>query len=547
MIQGAPVENTKVGPFLILRQLGNNRRQQVFHARQMEQNRDVALKFINIPPDHDRASALDKINRESNVLKNLHHPNLIQVYGAGVEGDRIFFASELVVGESLSSLLARRGTLAWDLVVDIACQIAKALDYLHQNEIVHSKLTPDKIMLDRQGKVKIGDLRLNRNKRRRWDATRRKELEIAAYSAPEQFTQSGASTKSDFYALGVILFECLTGKLPHEPESMAKLVKQKQEVRAPSVSSLSMDCPIWLDKVVSQLLQADPKLRPHSARAIELAMEQVKEIDATRKGAVEEVGGDFNVFNAGVDKTEARRLLGRKVEKPEQPPIFQKAWFLILCLMVCMVAIVYFLIPESLETRMARAERLMASQDDWELARDDLEYLKDQGSNKALAGRAEELFFELKRKALIHYKESPQLTHDPERKDFYRALEAAEEGRLDEAAKLFEQLVIRCPSDGNKRHIRAESLFQLEQLQDRLPRYQIAKKIQEAENASKDGEIKLAISLYEFVLQLCGNDNQFLEFAQLAQQRIDRLQQSNAESGSDENGQVDNPTTAGGN
>ena len=519
------MENTQVGPFLIVRKLGTNRRQQVFHARQTEQNRDVALKFVTIPPDFDRVVALDKINREARILKNLNHPNLVKVFGAGVDEDRIFFATELVEGESLSSLLARRGTLAWDLVVDIARQVASALQYLHDNEIIHSKLTPDKILINRKGQVKVGDLRLNRNKRRRWDAVRRKELEIAAYSAPEQFTEAGATTKSDFYALGVILFECLTGKLPHEPETLGKLVKQKQEVPVPSVSSLSMNCPIWLDKIVSQLLQADPKLRPHTAKAIELGMEQVRQIDSSLKSAVEEVGGGFNVLNAGVDKTEAHRLLGRKVEEEEKPPFYQTAWFLVVCLLVCVAIIIFFMLPESIERRMARAENLMQT-DNWEDARSDLIYLKDQESNTEIAEQAEVLYFELKQKSLRKYIDKLPPGNDPERRDFYRANQARKEGRLDDAVAIYEQLIMRCEADGDKRHIRAESKTQLDSLQQLLPKFKIEQSIERAENASKDGEIQEAIKLYELVIEQCGDDTKFQDFSIMAHERVARLKQS---------------------
>ena len=112
------MENTYVGPFLIVKKLGTNRRQKVYHARQTEQKKDVALKFIKVPPTVQWSKALDKIQREVNELQKLRHPNLVKVFGAGVDEDRIFFATELVEGESLSAILARRGKLTPDLVVE---------------------------------------------------------------------------------------------------------------------------------------------------------------------------------------------------------------------------------------------------------------------------------------------------------------------------------------------------------------------------------------------------------------------------------------------
>ena len=112
------MENTRVGPFLIIKRLGKNRRQEVFHARQTEQDRDVALKFIQWPKKITLEQALEKVQREVDRLKQLRHENLARTFGAGVHQERIFFASELIKGESLASILMRRGRLATDLVVE---------------------------------------------------------------------------------------------------------------------------------------------------------------------------------------------------------------------------------------------------------------------------------------------------------------------------------------------------------------------------------------------------------------------------------------------
>ena len=163
--QDLPVENTKVGPFLLIKRLGTTRRQKVFHARQIEQERDVALKFISVPPEIDRGTALGKIQREVAILKQLQHTNLVRVFGAGAHEEKIFFATELVEGESLAALLSRRGKLAPDLAVEYGKQISHLLEYLHNNEVLHSKLTPEKIIVTPDHKVKVADLRLNRSKK----------------------------------------------------------------------------------------------------------------------------------------------------------------------------------------------------------------------------------------------------------------------------------------------------------------------------------------------------------------------------------------------
>ena len=90
------MEGKTVGPFKILKRLGRNRRRRVYHARQTEQNRDVAIKFVKIPPKVQWDSAIDKINREVAQLQKLRHPNLVQFYGAGFEETDVFFATCLL-------------------------------------------------------------------------------------------------------------------------------------------------------------------------------------------------------------------------------------------------------------------------------------------------------------------------------------------------------------------------------------------------------------------------------------------------------------------
>ena len=463
------MENTHVGPFLIIKRLGANRRHKVYHARQVEQNKDVALKFISIPPTVERQKALIKIQREMNILQKLNHPNLVKVFGAGVHEDRIFLASEIVQGESLAALLSRRGKLAPDLAVDYARQIALLLEYLHDEEILHSKLTPDKILIDESGVIRVTDLRLNRSKRRRWDAGRQKDHDTAAYMAPEQFTEEGATSKSDIYALGVVLFEMLTGSLPIEPDTMGRLFHKKKNTKCPSVSSRVMECPIWLDRLVAQMTDPDPKVRPHSARAVIYSLEEIKKLDRSHAAAVNQVAGGFNPLTLGADKSEAKRLLGQKETREDKPPFYQSIPFLVGSILLIAVIMVYAIWPASNQKLMNRAEALLKSSEveDWRQARRNLRKIMEQGGDTELGQKAEHLFYESRRRSLIDRADSGPMVFDTrEVREFLEAYRVESAGDKQQAALLYQKLVQSVDPQGEFRHIFWEAESRLKKLSE---------------------------------------------------------------------------------
>lgn len=461
------MENTRVGPFLILKRLGSNRRQKVYHARQVEQDIDVALKFVAVPPDVDREMALEKLRIESNFLKRLSHPNLVQFLGCGVEDDQIFFCSELIDGESLSTLLSRRKRMAPDQVVEIGSRVSAVLDYLHSKEVIHSKLTADKILVDKTGEIHVSDLRLNRSRKRRWDASRKRVLDLAAYMAPEQFI-SGATEKSDIYALGVILYEMLTGQLPYEPDTMGRMTRRKMAQQAPSAAAIVMNCPIWLDKLLRNMLAPDPRRRPHTAKAVMLAFEEIRKMDATKKATVSQVTGNFNPLTAGSDKTEANKILGIKQKKKDAGPFYQSTWFLAGCLLLIACIFGLALIPTSSEKIYARASQYLKSDSpaDWRQAREEIKTVIERGKKDELFDESETLYYEAMRKTVVLQAEKGQMLtiQSPHTQRFGEAVTLQNEQQFDEAISIFESIIKEVSVDGKERHLHIESESRLENI-----------------------------------------------------------------------------------
>ena len=454
---GTVLENTHVGPFYIVKRLGKARRQRVFHALQTEQDRDVALKFISWPDQVPWEQALDKIQREANELKQLSHPNLAKVYGAGVHEEQIFFASELIEGESLANILTRRGRLTTDLVVEYGRQIAEILRYLHSVKLVHGRLTPGKLVVTADHKVSLVDLRVCRAGRRRWDAPKRPQLEAAAYMAPEQFSE-GPSARADFYALGVILYEMTTGVLPVEPDTIGRMIRKKQSSVAPSVTTHVMDCPVWLDTMVQQLLQIEPKDRQYSAKALVLAFDEIQKIDASQRGAASQIAGNFNPLTAGKDKTEARQLLNKR-EQPTEP-FYQTVPFLVGALMLTAFAGIWMALPANSGDLVQRSRDLVesSSSGDWETVATTMEPIME--SNSKYAEEARTLFDRAKRKTLVDLAKrgiNSRAFHAPVTRSFVDAYQFETNEEPEKAKALYFKIVSETDPQGDKRYVYLEA------------------------------------------------------------------------------------------
>ena len=527
------MENTRVGPFLIIKRLGKNRRQEVFHARQTEQDRDVALKFIQWPKKITLEQALEKVQREVVHLKQLRHENLARTFGAGVHKERIFFASEMIKGESLASILMRRGRLATDLVVEYGGQIAEILRYLHSEKQVLGRLTPEKLMVTSDHKIKLIDPRVSRPNRRRWDAPKRPQPEVAAYLAPEQFTE-GPSERADFYSLGVILFEMTSGQLPVDPDNLGRMIRQKQDSAAPSVAERVMDCPVWLDKMIAQLLEPRPKDRPYSANAIVLAFDEIKKLDATQKGAAAHIAGSFNPLNAGRDKSEAKRVLGKKVSSRQEPrePFYQTIPFLVGALMLIAAVAIWFALPPNAGDLVARSRTLVESSNaaDWKTATESMKRVME--SKSKFAPQAQEIYLQAQRKTLLDLAQRGMKNrnfHAPETRTFVDAYALEQDEKNEQAKSLYVDLVRTVDPAGAKAHIYLEARDRFKKLAGKikLPETEemLLMLVEQAKQARTERELTFARRVLTRIYVLKSGEPEFENVVEAAKQTLDSVQE----------------------
>ena len=262
---------TTIGPYRVLRELGQGGMGTVVLAEDTRLGRHVALKTVSgaqAGTAGGRAQLLD----EARAAAALTHPAIAAVHDVIEHDGNIAIVFELVEGETLAARLAK-GPLPEALAVTIAVQIADALAVAHGARVLHRDLKPSNIMLAPGGVVKILDFGIARFRPVGHQAPAGKDgdegfMGTPGYVAPEQWTGKAVDERADLYALGVVLFEMLTGKRPFPEREPFTLALAAIDRIARRVSSLRPGVSPALDKLVARLLAADPALRPPRARVV---------------------------------------------------------------------------------------------------------------------------------------------------------------------------------------------------------------------------------------------------------------------------------------
>src|SRR5580704_14080349 len=249
--------------YRIIALLGKGGMGEVYRADDLTLGQPVALKFLPDEAARDEG-LLERFKNEVRIARRVSHPNVCRVYDVGDMEGHTFFTMEYVDGEDLASLLRRIGRLPEDKALDIARQMCAGLAAAHAKGVLHRDLKPANIMLDGRGQVVITDFGLAGIA----DQIQGAEVRSGtpAYMSPEQLSGEAVTTRSDVYALGLVLYEVFTGKRAFA-ESAAKLVAHGD--RTPSrPSSVVKDLDPIVEKVILRCLEAEPSARPATALAV---------------------------------------------------------------------------------------------------------------------------------------------------------------------------------------------------------------------------------------------------------------------------------------
>lgn len=351
------------GPFLLGEKLGGGGMGVVYRATYVKTGQVVALKVL--PPGEQEEKLRARFEREIEIVKKLKHPNIVQCYGAGRQGTQQFFAMEVVDGGALDAILKDRGRFPWQEVVHIGMQVCAALEAAHEQGIIHRDLKPGNLLLSKKGKVKLSDFGIARDVAATALTRTGRTVGTSLYMAPEQIRGEPVSHKADLYALGCVLFEFLTGRPPFEAETPAQMFYKHLESQPPRVGTLALDCPIWLDALIAQLLEKDPNKRPWDAMAVHQALKEVEEKVANQASMAQHaVSGQPSTINATGDVSTVRQLVKPKKQKRDKKvPLYEQTWFLGLCLAGMVGVVTWAMWPMNEEQLFQKAKQLMETED----------------------------------------------------------------------------------------------------------------------------------------------------------------------------------------
>lgn len=280
--------------YRIVAPLGKGGMGEVYRAEDLKLGQTVALKFL--PASLARnPDALSRFAREVRLARQISHPNICRVFDLGeipasalplqsaaTSAAHPFLTMEFVDGEDLASLLRRIGRIAPDKALDIARQLCAGLAAAHEHGIVHRDLKPANIMLDGRGRVRITDFGLSaaqqpaapQQSANHPSATPLDDPRggTPAYMSPEQFAGGPITTKSDLYALGLVLYEIFTGRRPFNAATFQELADTREKSSPTPPSHYVKDLDPLIERVILRCLEKDPANRPASALQVAAAL-----------------------------------------------------------------------------------------------------------------------------------------------------------------------------------------------------------------------------------------------------------------------------------
>lgn len=266
---------TLVNRYEVVEKIGEGGMAFVYKAKDLKLNRLVAIKILKSEFASDK-DFLEKFKDEAMSAASINDSNIVSIYDVGSEDSFNYIIMEYINGKTLKDLINEKGALPYKEAIDIAAEIAKALDSAHKNNIVHRDIKPHNIMVTEKGDVKVTDFGIAKGNSSATIVNTNKVIGSVHYISPEQAKGSIVDRRSDLYSLGVVIYEMVTGKLPFDAESPVSIAIKHIQENIIEPKAINKDVPEALNYLILKSLEKDPLLRYQNAHDLYIDLLNVK-------------------------------------------------------------------------------------------------------------------------------------------------------------------------------------------------------------------------------------------------------------------------------
>ena len=285
------------GRYEILEKIGNGGMATVYKAKCHVLNRFVAIKILREEFTTD-SEFIKRFNSEAQSAASLTHPNIVSIFDVGNEENLYYIVMELIQGKTLKEIIVEDGKLSWKWSVNIAIQIASALETAHKNNIIHRDIKPHNIIITEDGIAKVTDFGIAKAVSNSTMTAFGTTIGSVHYFSPEHAKGGFTDPKSDLYSLGVVMYEMVTGKVPFDADTPVSVaLKQVQEEPVAPIE-LNSKVPASINSIILKAMKKDKNLRYQSAT------EMLADLSQSLKTPDE----DFVVFNDYDENSKTQKI-----------------------------------------------------------------------------------------------------------------------------------------------------------------------------------------------------------------------------------------------
>lgn len=248
----------------ILEKIGNGGMATVYKAQDKVLKRYVAVKVLREEFTTDE-EFIRRFNTEAQSAASLTHPNIVSIYDVGAEDNIYYIVMELIQGKTLKEIITEDGVLPWKWSLDIAIQIASALEMAHKNNIVHRDIKPHNIIITEDGVAKVTDFGIAKAVSNSTITAFGTTIGSVHYFSPEHARGGFTDAKSDLYSLGIVMYEMLTGRVPFDADTPVSIALKHMQEKPIEPIKLNPSIPYSVNKIIMKAMEKDLNVRYQSA------------------------------------------------------------------------------------------------------------------------------------------------------------------------------------------------------------------------------------------------------------------------------------------